>query len=80
MPPPPKNTAISARYACREPLYSSRMSPAISREIRELIEANRTRALWWLPLDYFPDTDEAVKRTLQRIAARGDRQTFVRAS
>ncbi len=56
------------------------MSPALTREIQELIEANRTRALWSMPLHYFPETDEALRRVLQRIAARGDRKTFVRAN
>lgn len=30
------------------------ISPEVEREVRELIEVNRTRALWSLPLDYFP--------------------------
>ena len=48
-------------------------------ELRALIEANRTRALWSWPRDYFPATPAATRRVLQRIAARGDRTTFVRA-
>ncbi len=55
------------------------LSPELEREVRELIEANRTRALWSLPLDYFPPDVAAACRVVERIAARGDRETFVRA-
>lgn len=55
------------------------MDATFERELRELIEANRTRALWSLPRDFFPQTTEQTQRTLERIAARGDRSTFVRA-
>lgn len=48
-------------------------------ELRELIERNRVRALWSLPRDYSPPDMAAVRRVLERIAARGDRATFVRA-
>lgn len=51
----------------------------VEREVRELIEANRTRALWSLPRDYFPSDVGATRRVLERIAARGDRETFARA-
>jgi hypothetical protein len=56
-----------------------RMTPAFAEELRRLIEANRTRVLWSWPLDYYPATTDAMRRVLERIAARGDRQTFVRA-
>ena len=46
----------------------------------QLIEANRTRALWSMPTDYFPENEEAIRRVLQRIATRGDRETYVRAT
>jgi hypothetical protein len=49
------------------------------REVRALIEANRARALWSWPLDYFPDNPESTRRALERIAARGDRATYIRA-
>lgn len=51
----------------------------VEREVRELIEANRTRALWSLPAGYFPADAAATRRVLERIAARGDRKTFARA-
>lgn len=53
------------------------MDTAFETELRTLIEANRTRALWWLPRDFFPTTNEQSRRILERIAARGDRATWV---
>ncbi len=55
------------------------MTAEFRSELRDLIEANRVRALWSLPRDYFPADEASVRRVLERIAARGDRQTWVRA-
>ncbi len=55
------------------------MTPEFERELRELIEANRDRALWQMPPDFLPETPGAARRVLERIAARGDRATFIRA-
>lgn len=55
------------------------MTPALQRELVALTEANRDRALWSLARDFMPSTPEAARRVLQRIAARGDRVTFIRA-
>ena len=55
------------------------MTPEIQRQLRALIEANRARALWSLPADYFPDDAPAARAVLERIAARGDRATFIAA-
>ena len=53
--------------------------PEQEEEFKSLIEANRVRALWSMPPHYFPSDKSAAKRILERIAARGDRATFVRA-
>ncbi len=58
-------------------MSTTTVDAAFESDLRELIEANRTRALWWLPRDFFPTTDEQARRVLERIAARGDRDTFV---
>lgn len=55
------------------------MTTQFESELRALIEANRTRALWWLPRDYFPSDEASARRVLEKIAARGDRPTWVRA-
>jgi hypothetical protein len=55
------------------------LSPEQESELRDLIEQNRARALWSLPSDYLPIDLAGARRTLERIAARGDRATFIRA-
>jgi hypothetical protein len=60
-------------------LENTEWNDAQQRELRELIAANRTRALWSLPADYYPTNAEGARLVLERIAARGDRATFVRA-
>jgi hypothetical protein len=55
------------------------MTPEFQRELLELLEANRDRALWSMPRDFTPQTPEAARRVLERIAARGNRAMFIRA-
>ena len=55
------------------------LNPEQSQELHDLIEANRVRALWTFPQDYYPSEIDGVRRVLKRIAARGDRATFIRA-
>ncbi len=55
------------------------MTPEFERQLRDLIAANRARALWSFPADYFPADVAAVRAVLERIAARGDRATFIAA-
>ena len=55
------------------------MTPEFQRELSELLEANRDGALWSMPRDFAPQTPEATRRVLERIAARGNRATFIRA-
>ena len=55
------------------------MTPEIREQLRALIEANRARALWNFPADYFPDDVQSARAVLGRIAARGDRATFAAA-
>ncbi len=55
------------------------MTPQLQREIEKLISANRDAALWNLPRDYVSQTHEAARRVLERIAARGNRATWIRA-
>jgi len=55
------------------------MTATFESELRALIEANRARALWSMPRDYFPADDAGARRVLEKIAARGDRATWIRA-
>ena len=59
----------------QEPLVDAEFS----RELMELIEANRSRALWYFAKDFVPATPDSARRVLEAIAARGDRATWVRA-
>ena len=56
-----------------------RMRPEPREQLRALIEANRARALWNFPADYFPADSAAARAVLKRIASRGDRATFIAA-
>lgn len=58
---------------------SAKLNPQQSQELHDLIEANRVRALWAFPRDYYPSDIDGARRVLKRIAARGDRATFTRA-
>lgn len=55
------------------------MTAQFESELRALIEANRARALWSMPRDYFPLDEAGARRILEKIAARGDRETWVKA-
>lgn len=55
------------------------ITPQQNQELHDLIEANRVRALWTFPQDYYPSDVNSARRVLKRIAARGDRATFTRA-
>ena len=48
--------------------------------INALVDAYRTRCLWYLRPDYYPLTDDARRRVLDAIASNGDRDAFVRAA
>lgn len=55
------------------------MSPKFQQEVQQLIEENRARALWSLAGDFAPTSVQSIRRTLETIASRGDRKTWVRA-
>jgi len=55
------------------------MTPELQRELLDLLQSNRDRALWSWSRDAVPQTPAAARRMLQRIATRGDRATFIRA-
>ena len=46
------------------------MTPEIREQLRALIEANRARALWNFPADYFPDDAAAARAVLDRVLRR----------
>ena len=55
------------------------MNEELRQEIWDFVDQNRARALWWMRPDYYPQTPADARDVLRRIAARGDRNLFVRA-
>ena len=55
------------------------MDEKLKREIWAFMDEHRARALWWMRPDYYPQNAEQARDVLRSIAARGDRETFVRA-
>jgi hypothetical protein len=53
---------------------------AVDAALRSLIDDYRTRCLWFMRRDYYPDTPEAQLRVLDHIQRHGDRDAFVRAA
>lgn len=68
------------------PLYWLPMKAAepplasIQDELRALVDEYRTRCLWFLRPDFYPETREEVLRVLGQIERHGDRDGFVRAA
>ena len=44
--------------------------------VRALVEEYRDRCLWFLPVDYYPETADQIRRTLDHIDRHGDRRAF----
>ena len=52
----------------------------IEAEVRSLVDDYRTRCLWFLRPDFYPETREEVVRVLRQIEKNADREGFVRAA
>lgn len=48
--------------------------------VRRLVDDYRTRCLWFLRRDYYPQTDAARERVLRLIARHGDLDAFRRVA
>lgn len=48
-------------------------------ELRRLVDDYRTRCLWFLRDDLYPETPEEALRVLRQIEKHGDREAFIRA-
>jgi hypothetical protein len=48
-------------------------------ELRSLVDDYRTRCLWFLRDDLYPETPQEALRVLEQIERHGDREAFVRA-
>ena len=54
--------------------------PGLVHAVRALVDEYRARTLWFLAPDYYPGTDEQIRRTLDRIERYGDRRAFQEAA
>ncbi len=54
--------------------------PGLVRAVRALVDEYRASTLWFLAADYYPGTDEQIRRTLDRIERYGDRRAFQEAA
>lgn len=52
----------------------------VAAAVDALVDAYRTRCLWFLRADYYPTTAEERLRVLGYIQRHGDREAFQRAS
>jgi len=48
-------------------------------ELHRLVDEYRTRCLWFLRADLYPETREEALRVLRQIERHGDREGFIRA-
>lgn len=53
---------------------------ATAAELRNLVDAYRSRCLWFLREDYYPATRDEALSVLRHIERRGDREGFRRAA
>jgi len=52
-------------------------SPAqVRAEVARLVDEQRSRCLWFLRPDYYPESDEEIERTLRAIERSGDQNAF----
>ena len=56
------------------------LSPAANAAFRDLVDAYRSRCLWFLKRDYYPTTYGEAKRVLDSIQRHADREGFRRAA
>jgi hypothetical protein len=53
---------------------------SVMRSVREIVDQYRTRCLWFLREDYYPQTPEEACRVLESIERHGDAAAFRKAS
>jgi hypothetical protein len=60
-------------------LLMDALSPEAAVALRDLVDAYRSRCLWFLRRDYYPETVAEARRVLDAIERHGDRDGFRRA-
>ena len=64
-------------------VYDRRMSgpdTSVMERIHALVDQYRTTCLWYLRVDYYPETADEAVRVLGAIARHGDAEAFRKAS
>jgi hypothetical protein len=51
-----------------------------SRCVRSLVDEYRGRCLWFLRADFYPESDDQIRRTLSQIEKHGDLRAFQEVS
>lgn len=59
---------------------AEREHPFSEAELRALVDEQRTRCLWFLREDFYPESREEAVRVLRQIERHGDREAYVRAA
>jgi hypothetical protein len=59
---------------------TEREQPFSESELRALVDEQRTRCLWFLRPDFYPESREETVRVLRQIERHGDREAYVRAA
>jgi hypothetical protein len=59
---------------------TERVQPFSEDELRALVDEQRTRCLWFLRPDFYPESREQIVRVLRQIERQCDRDTYVRAA
>ena len=54
--------------------------PSALKQVRSLVDAYRELCLWYLRVDYYPETIEDALRVLRAIESHGDLAAFQRAA
>lgn len=52
----------------------------LMRGVRHLVDEYRARCLWFLPVEYYPESADEIRRTLAQIERHGDRRAFQEAA
>ncbi|HVT45392.1 MAG TPA: hypothetical protein VMT00_13500 [Thermoanaerobaculia bacterium] len=55
------------------------LPPEVVSAVRPLVDEYRARCLWFLRSDYYPETEEEIRRVLDWIRRHGDVEAFRRA-
>jgi len=62
------------------PSVADRVDPALLEEVRALVDAYRVSCLWFLQVDYYPETEAEIIGVLGAIERHGDVAAYRQAA